>query len=111
MLANSRELLMHTKQSKVSNLKYDTVVTDGIITFKNLNTTLGFVRFKDTGAIEYIFVQPMYRKLGLATELLERVRQTVSKDLYPEPPVSPLGRKLFKMYQTEDLISTSSSVG
>lgn len=96
MLVNSRKLLMRTKQSKTSKLKYDTVITDGIITFRNLNTTLGFVRFKDTGAVEYIFVQPMYRKQGLATQLLEQVKMITGQDPVPEPPISPLGKILFK---------------
>jgi GNAT superfamily N-acetyltransferase len=60
---------------------------------------LGFVRFKDTGAIEYIFVQPMYRKLGLAKKLLNKVREITGNDPVPEPPISPLGRMLFKNTQ------------
>ena len=90
---------MHTKQNKVSNIQYDITVIDGVITFTNPNTTLGFVRFKDTGAIEYIFVQPMYRKLGLAKKLLNKVREITGNDPVPEPPISPLGRMLFKNRQ------------
>lgn len=96
MLVSSRKHLMHTKQSKTPKLEYDTVVTDGIITFRNPNTTLGFVRFKDTGAVEYIFVQPMYRRMGLATQLLEKVKQITGKEIVPEPPISPLGQILFR---------------
>lgn len=96
MLVNSRKLLMRTKQSKTSKLEYDTVITDGIVLFKNVNTTLGFVRFKSTGAVEYIFVQPMYRKLGLAKKLLNQVKQITGHDPVPEPPISPLGKILFK---------------
>lgn len=87
---------MHTKQNKAFKLEYDTVITEGIITFRNPNTTLGFVRFKDTGAIEYIFVQPMYRRQGLATRLLNQVKQITGKKIIPEPPISPLGQILFK---------------
>lgn len=89
-------------QNKKPKVEYDTVVTDGIITFQNPNTTLGFVRFKDTGAIEYIFVQPMYRKLGLATKLLERVKEITGNCVFPEPPISPLGQILFKMKGDEN---------
>ena len=88
---------MHTKQNKTIDMKYDTVVTDGIITLTNPNTTLGFVRFKPTGAIEYIFVQPMYRKNGLAKMLLSKVAELTGHEPVPEPPVSPLGQKLFKV--------------
>lgn len=88
---------MLTEQNKTSNLKYEFTVTDGIVLLTNPNTTLGFVRFKDTGAVEYIFVQPMYRRLGLARTLLQKVKELTGKDPDPEPPISPLGRKLFKV--------------
>ena len=29
---------------------------DGVFTFKNENTTIGFVRFNEKGEVEYIFV-------------------------------------------------------
>ena len=34
----------------------------GVFTLKNLNTTLGFVRFNQNGEIEYIFVNPILEK-------------------------------------------------
>ena len=88
---------MLTEQNKTSNLEYEFTVTDGIVLLTNPNTTLGFVRFKETGAVEYIFVQPMYRRLGLARTLLQKVKELTGKDPDPEPPISPLGRKLFKV--------------
>jgi GNAT superfamily N-acetyltransferase len=88
---------MPTEQNKTIDVKYDTVVTDGVVLFTNSNTTLGFVRFKPTGAVEYIFVQPMYRKHGLAKQLLMRVEELTNNKTFPEPPVSPLGQKLFKV--------------
>jgi len=88
---------MHTKLNKTPNLQYDTIVTDGVVTLTNPNTTLGFVRFKNNGAIEYIFVQPMYRRNGLAKKLVDKVRELTGNEPEPEPPISPLGRKLFKL--------------
>ena len=41
---------------------YKIVETDGVFTFKNMNTTIGFIRFKNNGKIEYIFVNPVFRK-------------------------------------------------
>lgn len=96
MQVSLRKLLMPIVQNKV-NLNYETVVTDEVITLTNPNTTLGFVRFKNTGAIEYIFVQPMYRKKGLAKVLLDKVKRITGKNTFPEPPISPLGKKLFKL--------------
>jgi hypothetical protein len=97
MLVSSRKLLMPIKQNKTIDIKYDTVVTDGVILLTNPNTTLGFVRFKPTGAVEYIFVQPMYRKYGLAKKLLSKVKELTGQEPVPEPPISPLGQKLFKV--------------
>ena len=38
---------------------YELVLSDGVYTLKNLNTTIGFVRFNENGEIEYIFVNPI----------------------------------------------------
>ena len=49
---------------EVSNFKIEE--TEGVFTFKNENTTIGFVRFNEKGEVEYIFVNPIFRKQGLA---------------------------------------------
>ena len=51
-------------------LKYEVNETDGVFTFKNDNTTLGFVRFNKIGEVEYIFVNPIFRNQGLAKNFL-----------------------------------------
>ena len=68
--------------------------TDGIFTLKNINTTIGFVRFNDLGEVEYIFVNPIFRKQGLAKKLLKLVKEKTGKKLIFQEPVSPLGAKL-----------------
>ena len=70
--------------------------TDGVFTFKNENTTIGFVRFNEKGEVEYIFVNPIFRKQGLATKLLELVKQKTKKEIQLQEPISPLGSKLLK---------------
>ena len=70
--------------------------TDGIFTFKNANTTLGFVRFNKKGEVEYIFVNPIFRKKGLAKKLLKLVKEKTKKKLIFQEPISPLGYKLLK---------------
>ena len=55
---------------------------DGVFTYKNENTTLGFVRFNKKGEVEYIFVNPIFRKQGLATKLLQLVKKKLEKKLY-----------------------------
>jgi len=77
-----------------SNYKLDK--SDGVFTYKNENTTLGFVRFNDKGEVEYIFVNPIFRKKGVATKLLKLVKNKTKKKIILQKPISPLGSKLLK---------------
>jgi GNAT superfamily N-acetyltransferase len=78
---------------------YKLVQSDGVYTLKNLNTTIGFVRFNDFGKIEYIFVNPIFRKKGLAKKLLKLVKEKTNKKLSFQKPISPLGLKLLKSFE------------
>ena len=78
--------------SEVSNFKIEE--TEGVFTFKNENTTIGFVRFNENGEVEYIFVNPIFRKKGLATKLLQLVKKKTRKEIILQKPISPLGSKL-----------------
>ena len=82
-----------------NNLKssYEISEVDGVITFKNKNTTIGFIRFNSKGEVEYIFVNPAFRKQGLAKKLLKLTKEKTGKDLIPQKPISPLGKKLFNI--------------
>ena len=82
---------------KIKNLKYNIDLTDGVITFKNTNTTLGFVRYNEKAEIEYIFVNPLFRRNGLAKKLLKMVKQKTNIKPKPQNPISPLGEKLFNI--------------
>ena len=53
---------------------------NGVFTYKNENTTLGFVRFNEKAEVEYIFVNPIFRKKGIATKLLLLVRKNRKKN-------------------------------
>ena len=79
---------------EVSNFEIEE--TEGVFTFKNKNTTIGFVRFNEFGEVEYIFVNPIFRKQGLATKLLRLVKQKTGKEIILQEPISPLGSKLLK---------------
>ena len=85
--------------TKLKLLSYDVTESNGIITFSNKNTTLGFVRYSESGDIEYIFVQPMYRKQGLAKKLLQMVEEKTQKQLNFLPPISKLGQSLINSYR------------
>ena len=69
-------------------------VSDGVFTYKNENTTIGFVRFNEKGEVEYIFVNPIFRKQGLARKLLQLVKLKTGKEITLQEPISPLGSKL-----------------
>ena len=76
---------------------YEISQVDGVITFKNKNTTIGFIRFNDKGEVEYIFVNPAFRKQGVAKKLLKLTKEKLGKELIPQEPISPLGKKLFNI--------------
>tara|TARA_B100000768_G_C11119817_1_gene306966 strand:- start:458 stop:730 length:273 start_codon:yes stop_codon:yes gene_type:complete len=80
---------------------YDVDLSDGVITFKNMNTTLGFVRYNEVAEIEYIFVKTMFRRQGLAEKLLNIVKEKTKIKPNPQDPKSPLGEKLFKIYKQD----------
>ena len=81
---------------KIDLSDYELTQSEGTFTLKNTNTTVGFVRFNDNGEIEYIFVNPIFRKKGLAKKLLKLVKEKTKKNLVFQDPISPLGSKLLK---------------
>tara|TARA_B100000767_G_scaffold110812_1_gene106023 strand:- start:113 stop:373 length:261 start_codon:yes stop_codon:yes gene_type:complete len=83
--------------NNLDNKNYDVDLSDGVITFKNINTTLGFVRYNDAAEIEYIFVNPMFRRKGLAKKLLRMIQEKTKIKPKPQDPISPLGEKLFNI--------------
>tara|TARA_B100000780_G_C21053359_1_gene423093 strand:+ start:58 stop:330 length:273 start_codon:yes stop_codon:yes gene_type:complete len=85
----------------LDNIYYDIDLSDGVITFKNINTTLGFVRYNEVAEVEYIFVNPMFRRKGLAKKLLNIVEKKTKIKPSPQDPISPLGAKLFKINKQE----------
>ena len=82
--------------NNLNNANYDIALSDGVITFKNINTTLGFVRYNADAEVEYIFVNPMFRRQGLAKKLLNIIEEKTKIKPSPQDPISPLGNKLFK---------------
>ena len=89
--------------NNLDEANYDVDLSDGVITFKNINTTLGFVRYNTEAEVEYIFVNPIFRRQGLAKKLLSIVREKTKIKPTPQEPISPLGKKLFKVSK-QDLI-------
>jgi GNAT superfamily N-acetyltransferase len=87
--------------NNLDKINYDIDLNDGVITFKNINTTLGFVRYNEGAEVEYIFVNPMFRRQGLARKLLNIIEEKTKIKPTPQEPISPLGEKLFKVNKQE----------
>tara|TARA_B100000780_G_scaffold254790_1_gene203126 strand:+ start:261 stop:524 length:264 start_codon:yes stop_codon:yes gene_type:complete len=82
--------------NNLDNISYDVSYSNGVVTFKNINTTLGFVRYTEQAEVEYIFVNPLFRKKGIAKKLLNIVEAKTNNKPKPQDPISLLGEKLFK---------------
>ena len=80
------------KSIDLPNYKLDEA--DGVFTYKNENTTLGFVRFNEKAEVEYLFVNPIFRQKGIATKLLLLVKEKTGKEIILQEPISSLGSKL-----------------
>ena len=83
--------------NELNNSDYDISLSDGVVTFKNINTTIGFVRYNQDAEVEYIFVNPIFRRKGLAKKLLQIIEEKTHIKPKPQDPISPLGEKLFKI--------------
>ena len=83
--------------NNINNISYDIDQSEGVVTFKNINTTLGFVRYNSEAEVEYIFVNPIFRRQGLAKKLLNIIKEQTNLKPTPLDPISPLGKKLFKI--------------
>ena len=80
--------------TKIDLSKYKIQEFDEVFTFKNDNTTLGFVRFYSIGEVVYIFVNPLFRNQGLASKLLKLVKEKTRKEITLQELISPVGSKL-----------------
>ena len=80
--------------NNVDLINYELEEADGVFAYKNENTTLGFVRFNKKAEVVYIFDNPIFRKKGIATKLLQLVKEKTGKEIILQEPISPLGSKL-----------------
>ena len=83
--------------SNLDNTNYNISYGEGVVTFKNINTTIGFARYNQEAEVEYIFVNPLFRRKGLAKKLLQIIEKKTKIKPKPQDPISPLGEKLFKI--------------
>jgi hypothetical protein len=83
--------------NELNNTNYDISFSDGVITFKNINTKLDFIRYNKEAEVECIFVNPIFRRKVLAKKLLQIVEEKTMTKPKTQDPISPLGEKLFKI--------------
>ena len=69
---------------------------DDSVVLQNANTTIGYARFSRADAqIEYIFVNPGFRRQGFGRKLVRLCEQESGMRMTPAPPLSPLGQLFF----------------
>jgi GNAT superfamily N-acetyltransferase len=90
---------MHTAESKRPPVRINH--TPGIVTLTDANTTIGYCRYDDSGAIEYVFVNTAHRRKGYARLLLGLVEARLAVPVSFQPPISPLGERLINFYQRQ----------
>ena len=71
-------------------------IYDDAVVLNTANTTVGYARFSRLqGTLEYIFVNPAFRRRGYGRRLIALCERECGAPLTPSPPVSPLGRRFF----------------
>ena len=83
--------------NELNNTNYDISFSGAVITFKNINTKLDFIRYNKEAEVECIFVNPIFRRKGLAKKLLQIVEEKIMTKPKPQDSISPLDEKLFKI--------------
>ena len=72
------------------------IFNNDTIIIKNQNTTIGYARFNDKQKVlEYIFVNPMFRRRGIGSKLVAAAEKKAGNILQPAEPISPIGLKFF----------------
>ncbi len=71
-------------------------ISYGVVLIKNQNTTIGYCRYTPSGDIEYIYVNPAYRRQGYGSILINEVKKIIGEIGNIHDPISPLGIQFFK---------------
>lgn len=87
---------------------YQIDISDGTVLIKNQNTTIGYSRFNQMGEVEYIYVNPLYRRRGFGTLLIEEIKKITGSIGKVHEPISPLGAQFFGGIGLEDALPVKS---
>ena len=75
---------------------YQIDLSEGVVLIKNQNTTIGYCRFNELGEVEYIYVNPLYRRKGFGTIMINEIKRLKGPIDLVHEPISPLGARFFK---------------
>lgn len=92
----SNPLFIERSQMPSGSDDYQVDVSEGVVLIKNQNTTIGYCRFNESGEVEYIFVNPLYRRKGFGTLLINEIKRLKGPIDKVHDPISPLGAQFFK---------------
>jgi GNAT superfamily N-acetyltransferase len=71
-------------------------VYEDSIVLRNANTTVGYATFsKADASLDYIFVNPSFRRQGLGRQLVALCEKECGAKLAPASPISPIGQLFF----------------
>ncbi|MGY9020566.1 MAG: GNAT family N-acetyltransferase [Alphaproteobacteria bacterium] len=66
------------------------------IVLRNANTTIGYAMFsKSDASLDYIFVNPAFRRQGLGRQLVALCEKECGAKLAPALPISAVGQRFF----------------
>ena len=73
------------------------IINNDTVIISNQNTTIGYANFNvETKVLDYLFVNPSFRRRGIGSKLLSAAEKISGGTLRPAKPISPLGKQFFK---------------
>lgn len=84
-------------------------ISEGVVLIKNQNTTIGYTRFNELGEVEYIYVNPLYRRKGFGRLLINEINKLKGPIERVHQPISPLGARFFKGIGLEQALDTKKT--
>ena len=73
------------------------IINNDTVIITNRNTTIGYAHFNvETRTLDYLFVNPSFRRRGVGTKLVLAAEKVSGGKLQPTKPISPLGEAFFK---------------
>jgi GNAT superfamily N-acetyltransferase len=85
-------------------MDYQIDISADTVLIKNQNTTIGYSRFNLQGEVEYIYVNPLYRRQGYGRLLIEEIKKITGPIAKVHEPISPLGAQFFTCVGLGDVI-------